>query len=116
MKITQISAGAVLVAVSILSCVQAGGLQGQQTADWVLTGGKFFTVDDQQPWAEAVAIKDGRFLYVGSEAGAAKFVAQSTRTSHLAGRLVIPGIVDGHTHPGYIDLERYGATLPETNP
>ena len=108
MKITQISAGAVLVATSILSCVQAGGLQSQQAADWVLTGGKFFTADDQQPWAEAVAIKDGRFLYVGNEAGVAKFVAESTRRSQLAGRLVIPGIVDSHAHPGYIDVEQYG--------
>ena len=108
MKITQISAGAVLVATSILSCVQAGGLQSQQAADWVLTGGKFFTADDQQPWAEAVAIKDGRFLYVGNEAGVAKFVAESTRRSQLAGRLVIPGIVNSHAHPGYIDVEQYG--------
>ncbi len=116
MNFRRISAGAVLAAASILSCAQAGGLQSQQTADWVLTGGRFFTVDNQQPWAEAVAIKDGRFIYVGSDAGVAKFIARSTRKTQLAGRLVIPGIVDGHTHPGYINLERYGTTLPETNP
>ena len=116
MKITQVAARSVLVALSIVSCAQDGGLQNQQAADWVLTGGKIFTVDDQQQWAEAVAIKDGKFLYVGSEAGITEFVAPSTRKTRLAGRLVIPGIVDGHTHPGYIDLEVYGATLPETNP
>ncbi len=115
MNITQFSVCAVLVAVSIVSCDQDSELQSQQTADWILTGGKFFTVDDQQPWAQAVAIKDGRFLYVGSEIGVAEFVTESTRKTELAGRLVIPGIVDGHTHPGYIDLERYGARLPETN-
>jgi predicted amidohydrolase YtcJ len=116
MNIRGISAAAVLMVGSMVSCGQGGELQSQQTADWVLTGGKFFTVDDRQPWAEAVAIKDGRFLYVGDEAGASNFAAQSTRKSDLAGWLVIPGIVDSHTHPGYIDLERYGATLPETNP
>ena len=115
MNIRSFSAGAILVAVSIAACDQGSKLQSQQTADWILTGGKFFTVDDQQPWAEAVAIKDGRFLYVGGEAGVAEFAAESTRKTDLAGRLVIPGIVDGHTHPGYIDLERYGAPLPETN-
>ena len=115
MNITLFSVCAVLVAVSIVSCEQDSELQSRQTADWILTGGKFFTVDDQQPWAQAVAIKDGRFLYVGSEAGVAEFVTESTRKTELAGQLVIPGIVDGHTHPGYIDLERYGARLPETN-
>ena len=116
MNIVQFSVCTVLVAVSIVSCNQDSELQSQQAADWILTGGKFFTVDDRQPWAQAIAIKDGRFLYVGSEAGVAEFVTESTRKTELAGRLVIPGIVDGHTHPGYIDLERYGAELPETNP
>ena len=97
MNITQFSIGAVLAAVSIISCDQDSEYQSQQTADWILTGGKFFTVDDQQPWAQAVAIKDGRFLYVGGEAGVAEFAAESTRKTDLAGRLVIPGIVDGHT-------------------
>jgi predicted amidohydrolase YtcJ len=86
-----------------------------KNADWVLTGGKIFTVDDRNPWAEAVAVKDGKFIYVGDDAGAAKFVSDATRKSDLGGRLVIPGIVDSHTHPGRIDLDPYAAPLDETN-
>ncbi|MCZ6854663.1 MAG: amidohydrolase family protein, partial [Gammaproteobacteria bacterium] len=115
MKITHFLFCAVLLAAPVVSCGQDSELQSQQTADWILTGGNFFTVDPRQPWAQAVAIKDGRFLYVGNEAGVVEFVTASTRKTDLAGRLVIPGIVDGHTHPGYIDLERYGAQLPQTN-
>ena len=89
--------------------------RNQAAADWVLTGGKIFTVDDQNPWAEAVATKDGKFIYVGDDAGVAKFVSDTTRKSELGGRLVIPGMVDSHTHPGYIDLGPYAAPLPETS-
>jgi hypothetical protein len=118
MKTTLISAGAAWVALWMVACIQGGGSQPQQVvaADWVLTGGRFFTVDDRQPWAEAVAIKDGKFVYVGDDAGVAALVAPSTRRTDLAGRLVLPGFVDAHTHPGYINLERYGAELPQTNP
>ena len=38
---------------------------GEPPADTVYTNGKFYTVNEAQPWAEAVAIKDGRFVYVG---------------------------------------------------
>ena len=106
---------------SIVSCgpseeiEQQRGLHDQEGADWVLTGGRIYTVADERPWAEAVAIKDGRFIYVGDDAGAEPFVSGSTRSSDLAGRIVIPGMIDSHTHPGYIDLERYGAPLPETS-
>jgi predicted acyl esterase len=48
-----------------------GGAEAQQPADWVLTGGRIFTVDDRNPWAEAVAIRGGEFVFVGDEAGAA---------------------------------------------
>lgn len=87
----------------------------QTGADWVLTGGKIYTVDNQRPWAEAVAIMDGKFVYVGDEAGVAEFISDRTRISDLAGRFVMPGMVDGHTHPGYIEIEQFGATLPETS-
>ena len=76
-------------------------------ADWVLTGGDIVTMDDGNPSATAVAIEDGELTYVGDDAGAAVFVSGATRTVDLAGRLVIPGLIDGHTHPGYIDLEDY---------
>jgi imidazolonepropionase-like amidohydrolase len=76
-----------------------------ESADLVLTGGKIFTVDDDKPWAQAVAIKGEKFVFVGDDAGAAKFISDKTQSIDLGGRLVIPGIVDSHTHPGYMDLE-----------
>jgi hypothetical protein len=84
------------------------GIHPKESADLILTGAKIFTSDEQQPWAEAVAIKNGKFLYVGDEAGALKHRSKSTRSIHLKGRLVIPGMIDSHAHPGYVDVEHYG--------
>jgi predicted amidohydrolase YtcJ len=85
------------------------------TAQWVLSGGRIYTMDDSLPWAEAVAVAGDRFVYVGDDAGARAYVGVDTRQVDLKGRMVIPGLIDGHTHPGYIDLERYGPPLPETS-
>ncbi len=70
-----------------------------EVADTVYTNGKIYTVNDAQPWAEAVAIKDGKFLVVGSNADAEAVAEESTRVVDLEGKFVMPGIVDMHAHP-----------------
>jgi len=90
------------------SCQLTSCINTEERADLILTGAKIFTSNNQQPWAEAVAIKDGRFIYVGSEAGALKYRSKGTRSTNLEGRLVIPGMIDAHAHPGYVGIEHYG--------
>ena len=97
-----------LSAILIASCIPDGDGRNQESADLILTGAKIFTSNTQQPWAEAVAIKNGRFIYVGDAPGTIKFRSDSTRSINLDGRLVIPGLVDAHAHPGYIDVEHFG--------
>ena len=92
----------------ITSCVSCGGKEHQESADLILTGAKIFTSNKQQPWAEAVAIKNGRFIYVGDTTGTSKYLSDNTHSVDLKGRLVIPGLVDAHAHPGYIDVEHFG--------
>jgi predicted amidohydrolase YtcJ len=92
----------------VVACGQEPAIE---SADWVLTNGRIYTVDEDQPWAEAVVIRDGVFTYVGDNAGAQVFVGDSAKTTDLRGRMVIPGIVDAHTHPGQIDLTRYEASF-----
>ena len=55
------------LALGILAIVTSacGGVSPEDAADVVYTNGRIYTVNDAQPWAEAVAIKDGRFLVVG---------------------------------------------------
>ena len=100
-----------LVGFLIASCTSGGDGGSQEGADLILSGAKIFTSNEQQPWAEALAVKNGHFIYVGDSAGVSKYRSDSTRFVNLEGRLVIPGLVDSHAHPGYIDVEQYGDIL-----
>jgi len=64
-------------------------------ADTVLRNGYVYTVDARATVAEAIAIKDGRIIYVGSNAGAAALVGSGTEVTDLKGHMVMPGLVDG---------------------
>lgn len=93
------------MAALLAACGEAADLQEVRSpADLVLTHGAFYTVDDDQPWAEAVAIDDGRFVYVGNNEAAAAVVGVTTTVHDLGGRMVLPGLVDAHTHPGLIAI------------
>ncbi len=67
-------------------------------ADFVLTNGRVYTVDEAQPWAEAVAVKGTDIVYVGDHAGADAFVGETTEQIDLQGRLLLPGFVESHIH------------------
>ena len=93
------------IAIVIASCTTT---PKNESADLIITGAKIYTSNKQQPWAEAAAIKDGKFIYVGDSAGVVSYKTDSTKTFNLNGQLAIPGMVDAHAHPGYIDVEHYG--------
>lgn len=67
-------------------------------ADLILFNGRLHTVDREKPTATAVAIKDGRFIAVGSDAEAMALRGGSTRVVDLQKRTVIPGLNDSHLH------------------
>ena len=67
-------------------------------ADLILTNGRIATLDRQRPSASSVAVKDGRFLAVGSDADVMGHRSQTTRVIDLRGRVVIPGLNDSHLH------------------
>jgi predicted amidohydrolase YtcJ len=90
------------------SCTPDGDERNQEIADLILTGAKIFTSNEHQPWADSLAVRNGEFIFVGDSEGALEFLTDSTQLVDLHGRLVIPGIVDAHAHPGYIDVEQYG--------
>jgi hypothetical protein len=70
-----------------------------EKADLVLTGGAVYTVNPGQPWATAVAVRDGRIVYVGTDKGARPYTGPGTRVISLKGRMVLPGFIDSHLHP-----------------
>lgn len=85
-------------------------------ADFILTNGKIYTENKDMPWAECVAVNGEKICFVGSmkELDVAGITGENTDIYNLEGRLVIPGMIDGHTHPETIAKNRWRLTLPET--
>jgi predicted amidohydrolase YtcJ len=67
-------------------------------ADTVFTNGYVYTVNDRQPRAQAVAVRDGKIVYVGCNQVALWLAGPKTKLVDLKGRMMMPGLQDGHTH------------------
>ena len=70
----------------------------KETADMVFTNGNVITVDEAQPKAEAVAIKDNKIVFVGSSEDVKAFIGEGTETTDLQGKTMMPGFVSAHDH------------------
>jgi predicted amidohydrolase YtcJ len=86
------------LAVIVSAC---GGKNADSVAgvDAVYQNGRIYTVDAKRSWAEAVAVNDGRIVYVGPNDGAKAHIGSNTKVVDLKGRMVLPGIQDAHIHP-----------------
>src|SRR4051812_5012109 len=69
-----------------------------QPADLVLRGGNIITVDNDWSVAHAVAIRGGKFIAVGSDAQMLGVIGSNTQVVELAGKTVVPGLIDSHLH------------------
>lgn len=68
------------------------------SASLIITNGKFHTVDREAPTAQAVAIRDGKFLAVGSENDVMQHAGPETQVIDLHGHTAVPGLNDSHLH------------------
>jgi predicted amidohydrolase YtcJ len=84
-------------------------------ADLVITGGAVYTVDAARRWAQAVAIRDGRFVAVGTDEDVRGMVGPGTEVLDLAGRMILPGFQDAHIHPPASGLEMLRCNLSEAH-
>ncbi|MBC7260951.1 MAG: amidohydrolase family protein, partial [Chloroflexi bacterium] len=77
-------------------------------ADLILCNGRVYTMDEEVPLAEAVAVRDGRILAVGDNATIRALAGAETEVLDAAGRTVLPGFTDAHIH-----LVHYGLSLTQ---
>lgn len=82
-------------------------------ADTILFNGKIYKSNENKEYAEAVCIKDGKFICVGSTDECLGFKDSETKLIDLKGKLVLPGLIDGHTHPETIAKSRWRVQMPE---
>jgi predicted amidohydrolase YtcJ len=105
--------GTVLLAASIVA--GCGAEESRPAADLVLENGHIYTVDAARSWAEAVAVKDGLFVYVGDNAGVQELKGPDTRVIDVDDRMVLPGLFDVHIHSVASGIEKLHCDLsPDT--
>ncbi|HSF16074.1 MAG TPA: amidohydrolase [Vicinamibacteria bacterium] len=88
----------------------ASGVGEAQEADTVYINGNVYTVNEEFETASAFAVKEGRFIYVGNDAGAQAHIGPRTFASDLKGKTVIPGLHDAHIHIRFGERELYPRT------
>jgi predicted amidohydrolase YtcJ len=80
----------------VFVCFFSGHLRAAPEADLILINGNVYTVNESQPHAEAIAVKNARIVFVGSNEDAKKY--HGARVVDLQGRTVVPGLTDSHCH------------------
>jgi predicted amidohydrolase YtcJ len=70
-----------------------------QNADYVFKNGAIYTIDDQNPKADAIAVSGKTITYVGNNKGVESFIGKDTKVIDLKGQMLLPGFVESHLHP-----------------
>src|SRR4029453_2426651 len=86
----------------------------QSAADIVFKNGNVYTANDKSPKAQAIAVKDDRVVFVGTNAAAQKYVGPNTRVVDLKGNTVLPGFTDSHQHLSGVGLREMTLNLEGT--
>jgi predicted amidohydrolase YtcJ len=97
---------------SLMRCAEAQtppAVSGE--ADLIYSGGPIVTINDAQPSAEAVAVRGGRILAVGTRAQVEATRGPGTRMMNLEGRTLLPGFVDPHGHVVMVGLQAVAANM-----
>ncbi|MGF6149385.1 amidohydrolase [Pseudomonas fluorescens] len=97
---------------TLLGCAVAfASMEAMAAADLVLINGKIFTADHAQPKVQALAVQDGKVLQVGSDTQIKALIEPSTRVIDLAGKTLMPGLIDSHSHAIFGGLELTSANM-----
>ena len=92
-------------------CQKSGGPENPLSGRNLAVYGKIFTADPSESIVEAFVVKDGKFVYVGSRAGAAEYITPDMKVIDYGGTgLVIPGCTEGHGH--FIGIDGIARNLP----
>ncbi|MDP4997762.1 MAG: amidohydrolase [Saprospiraceae bacterium] len=82
----------------LLLLILTAACQQAEQADVVFTNGKIYTVNSDQPWVEALAVKDERIVAIGTADEVAAWQGDGTEVVDLQGAFAMPGFIEGHGH------------------
>lgn len=105
----------ITVAIISMACAGSPGVS-KKRADLVFKNGAVYTVNPKQPWAQSVAVREGKIVAVGSDEEVSAWIGTDTKVVDLGGRMLLPGFGDAHLHPYSAgkSCNIYGATKEET--
>lgn len=96
-----------------LSLLLSGCSSPNEKADLIMSNGKVITVDEKFSIAQAVAIRNGRVIWVGDNRDVDRYRGASTAVIDLAGRAVIPGLNEFHAHPISASQSEHFEPIPD---
>lgn len=106
----------IILSAGMVSCKKE---DSEPYADTIYINGRIYTVNNDQPWVEAVGVKDGKFIGVGSTEEINKLKGENTVIFDMQGKFAMPGVFDLHAHPfitpwyGNMNLQLTGADTKE---
>ena len=94
------SGGVLLLVLAAAVVAMVGGCNGSGDgpADTVLRNGQVVTMDARNSVQQAIAVRDGKIVYVGTDAGTGPLIGSKTKVVDLGGRMLMPGFIDAHLH------------------
>ncbi|WP_433887099.1 amidohydrolase [Pseudomonas vranovensis] len=102
-----------LIPTLLATALACASLPALAAADLVLFNGKVYTAEPGQGLVQAVAVKDGKVLQVGSDAQIQALADAHTQRIDLAGKVLMPGMIDSHSHPVVAAYDSLGANLQD---
>jgi len=99
--------------VCTISTVAWQSANSDESAEMVFVNGLVYAGNIKNPWSSEFAVSDGHFLYVGDDVSL--FVGTDTKVYDLGGKTVIPGLIDAHSHPGFVALSSKLLSLEDTS-
>ncbi|MGF6589904.1 amidohydrolase [Pseudomonas sp. 2835] len=102
-----------LIPTLLATALACASLPALAAADLVLFNGKVYTGEPGQGLVQAVAVKDGKVLQVGSDAQIQALADAHTQRIDLAGKVLMPGMIDSHSHPVVAAYDSLGANLQD---
>lgn len=104
--VTTLIAAALLVSGSAAALPAMDNRSATAPADMVVQDARIYTGEPVRPWAEALAVREGAIIFVGSQREADGLIGRETDVVRLGGRLVLPGFYDAHAHPLFAAMQR----------
>lgn len=92
------SGGVLVLAAVVVAMVGGCNGSGDGPADTVLRNGQVVTMDARNSVQQAIAVRDGKIVYVGTDAGVGPWTGTKTKVVDLGGRMLMPGFIDAHLH------------------